>query len=456
MASNSIAEPTPSKAVEKRSSHRRTLVGTGFGNALEWFDWSIYSTFAPFFAASFFNADDPVSAFLAAAVVFAVGFIARPVGAILFGRLGDRVGRRNTLSITVALIALGSLIIGISPSYQSIGVVASVILIVARLIQGLAYGGEQPTAGAYLSELAPAERRGLWSTLVYGSGTAGALVGTSLGAIMSAVFGSAAMYEWGWRVPFIIAGIGGVFALYVRQRMEETEQFTTEIKTVSADAAPRSSMWRDMWMMRRSALMVIGMGIGLTVAYYYWLVATTSYSIAVLQADPTSILLVSLVASLLFIALLPAWGILSDKIGRRPVQLIGIIGTAALLFPLSGLIDGNPWHLLIALSIANVFLSAPCAISPAVMAELFPTRVRTAGIAIPLAIATSLFGGTALYLNIWLTTSVGPNAFLFYVLALLVISGITVFVMPETKGRILNDDADVFTGATKTIPDAVA
>ena len=436
----------PAGAIDaaQRRENRRNLTGTGVGNALEWFDWSIYSTFAPFFAASFFNSENQVSAFLASLVVFAVGFVARPIGAIIFGRFGDRIGRKRTLSITIVTIAGASFLIGISPTYATIGIFASIILVIARLLQGLAYGGEQPVAGAFLSEQAPPERRGLWSSLVYFSGTIGAASGLALGAILSALLSTEDMYAWGWRIPFIIAGLGGLYALYMRSKMTETKQFTESI-TVPVAEADKPHLWRDFWQMRRSALTVIGMVIGLTVAYYFWVVAAAGFSIAVLGADPTHTLIASLLANLFFIAVLPLWGKLSDRIGRRPVQLIGIIGTFVTILPLSQLIDGNPVHLFLAMTASGVLLAAPCSISPGVMAELFPTRVRTAGVAIPLAIATAIFGGTSLYLQTWLSTAIGPNAFVYYVMTLLAISALTVFLMPETKGRILTDDHKDFT-----------
>ncbi|WP_092917666.1 MFS transporter [Agrococcus baldri] len=434
------ATPTTVHVAPQR---KHSLTGTGVGNALEWFDWSIYSTFAPFFAASFFSSADPVSAFLSTLVVFAVGFLARPVGGLLFGRLADRIGRKSTLAITVGIIAASSGVIGLSPTYETIGVAASVILVVARLGQGLAYGGEQPAAGAYLSEQAPPARRGLWSSLIYGSGTVGAMGGLVLGAVLTATIGTQAVTEWAWRIPFLIAGVGGLFALYMRTRMHESATFTEQIE-LPGDAAPKPSLWADFWASRRAALTVAGLSIGLTVVYYYWIVAASAFSISVLQAEPTSILVAGIIANVIFIAVLPLWGALSDRIGRRPVMLIGIVGSIALLFPLSQLINGDPVQLGIAMTIAGLFIAAPCAISPAIMAELFPTRVRTAGVALPLAITVAIFGGTSLYLQTWLSTTYGPWAFLTYVTVLLVITGITVLIMPETRGRVLGDEGDVY------------
>ncbi|GMA38049.1 MFS transporter [Mobilicoccus caccae] len=378
-----------------------------------------------------------MSAFLSTLAVFAVGFVARPLGGLMFGRVSDRLGRKRALAMTVALGSFASLIIAVAPPYVMVGVLAYVVLFVARVLQGLAHGGEQPAAQAYLAEAAPPERRGLWSTLIYFSGTIGANFGLVLATILSAVLGQADMSTWGWRIAFAIGAVGGLFALYMRSRMSETEEFE---RTEAVIARERPSLVREMWVHRRSAFQVIGMTVGLTVSYYLWVVAAAGYSIAVLKADPTATLIASVAANTLFLVWLPLWGILSDRIGRKPVMLIGIVGLFALCLPLSAMIDGDPVRLFLAMTIAQVFVAAPCAISPAIMCEIFPTRIRTIGVALPLSIAIAIFGGTSLYLQTYLTRAYGPQAFSYYVMALLLVSAITVLTLPETRGRVLNDE----------------
>lgn len=408
---------------------RHSFVGTGIGNALEWFDWSIYSTFAPFFAASFFDDENRISALLGAFAVFAVGFVARPLGGMLFGMIGDRVGRRSALSLTVVVIALGGFMIGVTPTFETIGVAASVLLVVARVLQGLAFGGEQPIAGSYLSEQAPQGKRGLWASLINSSGTAGALVGVLIGAALTAGLGVDAVEEWAWRIPFILSGLGGIVALIMRRKMPESQTFTESITIIPAQRTP---LGRDLWQLRGPILQVIGLNIGVAVAYYYWTVSVGSYSIAVLGADPTGVLLAGSLSAVILIAILPLWGMLSDRIGRRPVMLIGTLGSVALMFPLSQLVDGDPVHLAIATIIANGLLAAPSAITPAIMAEIFPTRHRVMGVAVPLAVTMALFGGTAPYLQTWLATSGYSWVFLWYVVVLLILTALTVVRMPET------------------------
>jgi MFS transporter, MHS family, alpha-ketoglutarate permease len=304
--------------------------------------------------------------------------IARPFGGFFFGRISDKLGRKRSLALIVGAAAFGSLLIAISPTYGVIGIGASIILVVARLIQGLAHGGEQPSAQAYLAEAAPPARRGLWSTLIYFSGTIGATLGILLAAILSALLSSHDLAAWGWRIPFAIGAIGGLFALYIRLRMKETEQFLEEIEIPQEKLhAPRPNLWHEIWTHRRAALQVIGMSVGITVAYYLWVVSASAYSIAVLKADPTEILVAGVLANLTFLVWLPLWGILSDRIGRKPVMYIGIVGLMVTAYPLTLLLDGNAVHLFIALAVGMFFLASPCAVSPAQMTELFPTRVAS-------------------------------------------------------------------------------
>ncbi|HET7396964.1 MAG TPA: MFS transporter [Intrasporangium sp.] len=416
-------------------SRTKTIVGTGVGNALEWFDWGVFAIFAPFFATQFFNPKNPVSAFLSTLVVFAVGFAARPLGGFLFGWLADHRGRKFAMAATVAASAVGSLAIGVAPTYGSVGVLASAVLVVARLVQGLAHGGELPSAQTYVSEFAPRQSRGLWSSLIYVSGTLGNVVGVLVGAILSTVLTKADMQSFGWRIPFLIGGLFGLYALVMRARLHETEQFT---QTVAKPKA-RPRVWPEIVRHRRQAIQVIGMTVGMTVAFYTWAIAAPAHAIAALGINAKHALWAGVAANLVFIAVLPLWGALSDRIGRRPVLVIGVLGTALVSFPLNAYLKDSAVQLLVSMSVALVFIAACAAIVPAVYAELFPTHIRTIGVGIPYSICVALFGGTAPYLQAWLGTSVGPSAFTTYVVVLLLVSVAVVLTVPETRGRDLDD-----------------
>jgi len=418
---------------DNRRRARRALLAIGFGHALEWYDWGIYAIFVPFFAAQFFDPADQVSAVLSSLAVFAVGFVARPVGGMVVGRLADRVGRRPMMALTVGGMAVASLVIGISPTYATIGVGASVVLVLARIVQGLATGGELPSAQTYLAEAAPPQRRGLWSSVIYIASVGGNTIGVLLGLVLSLTLTQAQMSEFGWRIPFIVGGVLGVVALWIRRSLEETEAFRRE---AAADPATRPRIWPEIVRHRREAAQVVGLSVGFTVVYYSWVIAAPAYAISELGIDSSAALLAGVLASLVLIAVQPAWGALSDRIGRRPVLLISSLGTAALLFPLQAMVR-DAVQLGIAMSIAMVFIGAGIAILPAAYAEMFPTRIRAVGLAVPYSIAVAAFGGTAPYLQTWVGSTLGRPAFTAYVVALLLVTAATVLTLREGRGRDL-------------------
>lgn len=417
----------------------KTLFGTGVGNALEWFDWNIYALFATYLAAQFFDGTDKVSAMLSALAVFAVGFVARPLGGFVFGWIADRRGRRAAMTLSVAGAAGGSLVIGISPTYGQIGVAASLILLLARLVQGLAHGGEMPTAQTYIAEVAPAAKRGLWSSLIYVSGTAGVMAGTAMGAVLGIALDEPAMAEWGWRIPFVLGGIFGLYALVMRRRMAETEQYEEETRnsrTMDGDAKP--SMVRAILAHRKQALQVVGTTVGVTVAYYAWGISAPQYAISSKGVDETGAMWASLAANLVFVCVLPLWGKVSDRVGRKPVLVISAIGLIAAVFPLNAMLTDDPLSLFATMTIALVLIAAPAAIVPAVFAELFPTHIRTAGVGVPYSIAVAVFGGTAPYLQTWLSAGPGRGWFDGYLAVMLLVSVTVAFTLPETRGKELS------------------
>lgn len=418
--------------VQVHKSHLRTLIGTGIGNAVEWYDWAIYALFSPFIASALFSKADPTSAFLATLAIFAVGFVARPFGGFVFGWIGDRIGRKTSMTFAVGLAALGSLLIGIAPTFEAVGAFASVMLLVARLIQGLAHGGELPSSQTYLSEMAPKEKRGFWATLIYTSGTVGILAGTLLGAVLSNVLSRADMNAWGWRIPFLIGGALGAYALVMRARMKETEAFEAE-----SPKEKHEPMWPQIWRHRKQALQVIGLTVGLTVSYYIWGVVAPSYASTTLKMDRGEALWAGVIANIVFIAALPFWGRLSDRIGRKPVLVMGSAGAALLHFPMTWLLKDSPWQLAVTMSVMLFFIAASAAIVPAVYAELFPTKIRTVGVGVPYSICVAAFGGTAPYLQTWLGSIGQANLFNVYAVLLLLVGIAFVFTIPETKGKDL-------------------
>lgn len=434
------APGTAAPAAAQRTT-AKTLFGIGTGNAVEWFDWAIYAIFASYIAQALFSKENPSSAFLATLGIFAVGFIARPIGGLLFGIIGDRIGRKTAMTAAVALAAFGSLLIAITPSYASIGTWASVILLVARLLQGLAHGGEMPSAQTYLAEIAPAKQRGLYSTLIYASGNGGIVVGTLLGAIFTMVLSPEQMHSFGWRIPFLIGALLGLYTLIMRARLQESEHFTQN-KASDGKGAAKPSLYRDFMTNRIPALQVIGLTVGITVVYYIWSVSTPAHAISTLHIPASQALWVGVAANLVFIASLPLWGKLSDRIGRRPVMAISLIGASALQIPASLFVRDAWWQLLVSMIVMLVFIAGFAAIAPAVYAELFPTSVRTVGMAVPYAFSVALFGGTAAYLqaacDVWFGSN-GALMFSIYAIILMLISAFTVYRIKESKGIDLHD-----------------
>jgi MFS transporter, MHS family, alpha-ketoglutarate permease len=407
------------------------LVTIGVGNAFEWYDWNVYTTFSVFFASQFFTNSTPGSALLATLAVFAVGFIARPFGGLLFGWLADRAGRQPAMTLTVALAAAGSLIIGLTPTTATIGIAAPIVLLLARLIQGLAQGGELPSAQTYLAEVAPPTRRGLWSSLIYFSGSLGTLAGTILGAILATQLSHTDMTTYGWRIPFLLGGLIGLFAVVMRKRMTETPVFT------HTTTRPRTPIRQQFLAHPTLLLRVIGLTAGGTITFYLWSVAAAPFAIQQRGTDPSGALWAATAALVLFILVLPLWGALSDRIGRRPVLIISWVLLAVLTFPLEGLIQGQTWQLLVAMGVALVLVGGAVSIMPALFAEMFPTGIRAVGFGVPYSLAVALFGGTAPYLQAFFDQRQSTSLFYGWVILLIAVSVLTTLLSPETRGRDL-------------------
>ena len=403
------------------------------GNAFEWYDWNVYATFSVFFASQFFTNSTPGSALLATLAVFAVGFIARPFGGLLFGWLADRAGRQPAMTLTIAVAAAGSLIIGLTPTAATIGVAAPIVLLLARLIQGLAQGGELPSAQTYLAEVAPPTRRGLWSSLIYFSGSLGTLAGTILGAILTTQLSHTDMTTYGWRIPFLLGGLIGLFAIVMRKRMTETPVFTHTTTT-----APRTPIRQQFLAHPTLLLRVIGLTAGGTITFYLWSVAAAPFAIQQRGTDPSGALWAATAALVLYILVLPLWGALSDRIGRRPVFVISAVLLGVLLFPLEGLIQGQTWQLLVAMGVALLLAAGASAslrrcsprCSPpasAPWASACPTRwpSRCSAAPRPTSRPTS-------------TSATRQQLFYWWVIALVAVSVVTIVLSPETRGRDLN------------------
>ncbi|CAB3720587.1 Alpha-ketoglutarate permease [Achromobacter denitrificans] len=420
--------------METQDRRRRlaSLRAAAVGNALEWFDWTLYGTFSAYLAMNLFDPSDPTSALLATLGVFAGGFLARPVGGWLFGRIGDRYGRKFTLVLTMCLLASTSLGIAVLPTYEQAGVLASVLLFACRLMQGLAHGGESGVAYTYVAEIAPASRRGFWSSSVFVSVTLGVMAATGLAALLTSWLGKAAMEEWGWRVGFAIGALLGVYALFLRRSASESDVFEHQAEQGGGLKITK----RQAWLIARNIVMIAAAS---NATYYTWVTFAPATAIATKGMDPSGAYTASLIAQLICLLWLPVCGWLADRYGRKPMVMAFGLGVALAVFPVSHLVTDQPWTLFVAQLIGLLVWALLAAIFPAVVAEQVPTGARAMGVGFISSLSVAIFGGTAPYINTWLGAHGLDWVYTAYVGALGLMAFVGGFLIKETAGMNLND-----------------
>ncbi|GLB69153.1 MFS transporter [Arthrobacter mangrovi] len=427
---------TAMSAVERR----RSLVATGVGNLLEWFDWAVYAVFSTYISAALFSKEDPVSALLGTLAVFAVGFVMRPLGGFVFGRLADKKGRKWVLLVTMLMMAAGSLVIALIPSYETIGGFASILLLLARLIQGFAHGGESTASNVYLPEIAPHAKRALYGSTVAVAMGGGTLIATLFGTVLAQQIEASAMGEWGWRIPFFFGALLAIVVLWLRRNMMESEVHTEHVSAVAAAAknATTDPGWTRGQIAKRAVEVFFYMA-GTTLPYYIWSSYAAVYAISQQGMEPGPAFAATLGATVLNICLVPVMGWISDRIGRRIPVIFYNLATAALTFPMFGLISSDPWTLFAAQSIMMGISACIGGTQPAMISEQVPTKYRMLimGTAMPLAVA--LFGGTAPYLNTWFTSAGNGWLFNLYMIAVCLGSAAVVWRWKEIKGIDLRD-----------------
>ena len=421
--SNLIADLTPRQRLA-------AIFGGSIGNLVEWYDWYVYSAFALYFAPAFFPDGDLTAQLLNSAAIFAVGFLMRPVGGWLMGRYADRHGRKSGLTFSVLLMCAGSLLIALTPGYETIGVAAPILLLIARLVQGVSVGGEYGASATYLSEMATRRHRGFWSSFQYVTLVLGQLSALLVLIVLQRTLTTEQLHDWGWRIPFAIGAALAVVALLLRRRLAETTAF----QNITSDAKQATGL-RELLRHPREVATVIGLTAGGTLAFYTYttymqkyLVNTAGFS----KADATFVNAVTLFG---FMLVQPLVGAISDRVGRRPVLIafgaLGTLCTVPLLTNLSHVASIGGAIALI--GIALLIVSGYTAINAVVKAELFPARIRTLGVALPYALTVSIFGGTAEYLALWFK-SIGHEAwFYWYVSAMIAVSLLVYATMRDSR-----------------------
>lgn len=421
-------------AIEK--ARRKSLIRGVLGVSFEYYDFVVYASFAPYFSKLFFPQDSPLAASLNVLGIFALGFLARPVGAMLAGRLADRLGRKPIMLSALMLATLGSLVIACAPTYASIGAAAAAVLVLARLMQGLAHGMESISAFVYVGEMADPKWRTLQSCAYPIGLILGIIQGTLFGAILSSVLSTEAMEGWGWRIPFTIGVLYGLLTLFLRHGMDESSTFEDSKNQAKLDD---NGYWQTVWKYKKTVLILFLIWPANYVASYTMLVTFGDYAITMLGAKPKDAYWAVLVAQVMYLFMLPIWAYVSDHRGRRFNYTVGFGAIFLLVYPLQHFLLGPSFlQILLPMAIGLFFFAAVASTEVAFMSELVPNGVRAQVISIPSSVSAVIFGGTAPYLKSWLTAYISPNAFIFYFMALALIAVLAVrFLVTETRGRDL-------------------
>lgn len=408
----------------------KAIAGGSIGNLVEWYDWYAYAAFAIYFSSSFFPKTNSTAQLLNTAGIFAVGFFMRPIGGWLFGRLADQKGRRPAMTYSVLLMSAGSLIIACIPSYQAIGIAAPILLMLARMVQGLSVGGEYGTSATYLSEMASEKRRGFYSSFQYVTLIGGQLFALGVLIVLQQLLTETQLQQWGWRVPFVIGALLSTVAFYIRRNLHETETFI-QISNKQNEKGTISQLLKH----PKAIATVVGLTLGGTVAFYTFSVYMQKFLVNTVGLTKTGATAISFFSLLLFALAQPLFGLLSDRVGRKPLLLFfGIAGTLATVPLLTAISNTNSALPALLLIITGLFIvSGYTSINAIVKAELFPGRIRALGVGLPYAVTTAIFGGTAEYVGLWFKSMGNEKLFYWYVTACIFTSLVVYVFMSETK-----------------------
>lgn len=415
----------------------RTIIAGSVGNTVEWFDWTVYTAFALYFSHQFFPSDNETTALLATFAVFAIGFAMRPLGGWLIGVFNDRAGRKAALNLTILMMALPSLLISLMPTYASIGIAAPVLMLLARMVQGLSVGGEYGAAATFLAESAPASQRGLYSGFFFASIALGLLFASGLAWALSQWLSKEQLIDYGWRIPFFIGGLGSLAGFWIRHRVDETATFRKnhEQRRGQRVERPLRTLWREH---PQAVKRLVGISLLGAFAFYLFVSYLPVHAIRTLGVAPGTAYAASSLALVVFMISQPLFGWLSDRIGRRPQLIVFALGYAALLYPVVNSMSASFASILAVELFGLLLYGLYSAIAPAIKSELFSTDIRALGIGLPYNLVVAIFGGTTPYLMTWLQSRGQEQWFLVYVSVMAVITLVAFVRMPETRGKDLH------------------
>jgi len=436
--STTPASSTPASAGPSTNKQRIfAILGASSGNLVEWFDFYVYSFCAIYFAPAFFPKGDATTQLLNTAGVFAAGFLMRPIGGWLFGRIADKHGRKTSMMISVLMMCGGSLMIAFLPTYAVIGTAAPFLLLVARLFQGLSVGGEYGTSATYMSEIAPKNNRGFFASFQYVTLIGGQLLAVLVLVVMQQTLSNDELRAWGWRVPFVLGACGALIALYLRKSLTETATAETRTKK---EAGTFAGLWKH----KRAFFTVVGFTAGGSLMFYTFTTYMQKYLVNTAGMDAKTASAVMTGALFVYMILQPVFGALSDKIGRRNMMLLfGVLGTLCTVPILHMLKDVTDPYAAFGLAIlALCIVSFYTSISGLIKAEMFPPEVRALCVGLSYAVGNALFGGSAEFVALSFKAAGMESNFYWYVSIVCAIALLITFRMrdPSKVGYLKDED----------------